>query len=92
VVLILGVWNLLLATVLFPLVRRLNGWLFGWVTRIGAKSPLPFFDLHKRFLQWWLAQETLQRAVGMVLGLILLVVWWLVWGPGALGNVLALPG
>jgi hypothetical protein len=82
-VLLFGLGNILACTLLFPVLRRLNRWLLYWYTRVAEQQRLPFVDLQKQMGEWWLAREGLQRALGMVQGLILLIIWWFVWGPGA---------
>jgi hypothetical protein len=83
VVLFLGLMNVLAATLLFPLIRRLNAWSFALYTRIAEQGGMPFADLAKQLGGWWLAREGLQRVVSLATGLVLLIVWWFVWGPGA---------
>jgi hypothetical protein len=82
-VLFLGLWYSLLSTLLFPLMRRFNAWGLAWYTRVAERQRMPFADLIRRLGEWWIAREGLQRACGIAMGLVLLAVWWFVWGPRA---------
>jgi hypothetical protein len=83
VVFVSGLLNILAGTVLWPLMRRLNAWSFSWINRLSERQQFPFADRYKKLGDWWLARESLQQVIGIAMGLVLLVVWWFVWGPGA---------
>jgi hypothetical protein len=78
VALTFGLLNLLSATVLFPLVRRFNHWTLGWFNHIVERQKLPFVDIQER-LKWWIAQEGLQRTLGIAMAAILFVAGWFIW-------------
>lgn len=80
VILALSLLNILAATLLFPFVRRFNHWSLGWLNQFFERPGLPNADLQKRLVEWWIAQEGLQRGAGIAMGLMLLVLWWFVWG------------
>jgi hypothetical protein len=79
----LGLWNLLIATVLWPLVRYINNWFGAWCVKLLDLNRPPSVELLKKLLGWWLARETLQRVLAFTMGLALLVVWLFIWGPAA---------
>jgi hypothetical protein len=82
-VLIYGLACILASTLLFPLIRPLNHWflqLLGWYGRRFGWQGLPLGERFKTFAEWWLAREWLQRLYGTVTGLVLVAVWWFIWG------------
>jgi hypothetical protein len=80
VVFALGVSQVLSATVLSPLLRRLNVWALRLIDRMYAQQPLPPVARLRRLADWWMAREALGRFLTFALGVWVLSAWWYVGG------------